>query len=65
MGGWLRAIIGSNPTVSHQLELGLELSVGLWSDWVLTKMKLLRQSCHDAICWQQKRQHRNVSVGGF
>ena len=25
----MRAIIGSNPTVSHQLELELELSVGL------------------------------------
>ena len=27
-GGWLRAILGSNPTVSHQLELEFELSVG-------------------------------------
>ena len=33
-GGWLRAIIGSNPTVSYQLEL--ELSVGLRFGWVLT-----------------------------
>ena len=29
-----RAIIGSNPSVSHQLEL--EFSVGLGSGWVLT-----------------------------
>ena len=36
-GWWLRAVIGSNPTVSHQLELELELSVGLGSGWVLTK----------------------------
>ena len=38
-GGWSRANIVSNPTVSHQLKLELELSVGVWLGFDNTQIK--------------------------